>query len=626
PVEALQSQQQAIKLNDNRGVYRSRQLLDQDAAARNTAVARIYSDLGFEKLAITEGAKALSQAPDNFSAHRFMADINATQPKRKRAVDSDLLQSKLLAPLNAHTLRPELSDLQLGDGPARFSYNEFNPLFTRSGPSLLLDGFVAGNNTWGEDAIASYLDNRFSISLAQYHYESDGFRDLDWLEKDTLTAFAQLDFTPETMIQIEYSDDKQKNGDLNQHFFLEDNLPEFREDTDKEMRRFGFRHALSLNSKLLGNYSSVESESRTTRSSFDSQKTDEDNDNIEIQWLLVAERSTLIIGGNRLNRKESQDTIISFPGFPDFITTLNSDLEYNNYYLYSYIPLTPDLEFTLASSYSDDKVKRHTIDFLGTVENSDDDSQFNPKLGIVWDISDRSTIRVAAFRDRPLIASTATLEPTQIAGFNQIYDDFQDTLVTDAKRFGLGFDSKLKPDLQFGFSALYSDLKGKIYGATVDDDELFDMNRFLFNAYVYSKTISDLLLNIEYEFEKYESPETMALGLRLDSLETHRLPITLRYFFSKAFSSSLTSTYYNQEGIYDGSIEGKDDFWIIDANITYNLPRRLGKISIGAKNLLDSDFNYEDKQNNTFFNEDQSSNINELSSERIIYGKFSVNF
>ncbi|MET0060813.1 MAG: FecR domain-containing protein, partial [Candidatus Thiodiazotropha endolucinida] len=125
PVEALQAQQQAIKLNDNRGVYRSRQLLDQDEAARNTASARIYTDLGFEKMAIDKGATALSQAPDNFSAHRFMADINATQPQRRLAVDSDLLQSKLLQPLNAHTLRPKLSNLQLADGPARLSYNEF---------------------------------------------------------------------------------------------------------------------------------------------------------------------------------------------------------------------------------------------------------------------------------------------------------------------------------------------------------------------------------------------------------------------------------------------------------------------------------------------------------------------
>jgi tetratricopeptide (TPR) repeat protein len=37
PVEALQAQRKAIELNDNRGVYRSRQLLDQDEAARTAS-------------------------------------------------------------------------------------------------------------------------------------------------------------------------------------------------------------------------------------------------------------------------------------------------------------------------------------------------------------------------------------------------------------------------------------------------------------------------------------------------------------------------------------------------------------------------------------------------------------
>jgi hypothetical protein len=44
PVEALHSFQQAIDLNDNRAVYRSRLLLDADLAARS-GLGRIYTDL-----------------------------------------------------------------------------------------------------------------------------------------------------------------------------------------------------------------------------------------------------------------------------------------------------------------------------------------------------------------------------------------------------------------------------------------------------------------------------------------------------------------------------------------------------------------------------------------------------
>ena len=64
PVEALQNLQKSIELNDNRAIYRSRLLLDQDRAARGTSLARIYDDLGFEQLGLNEAAKSLIARPD----------------------------------------------------------------------------------------------------------------------------------------------------------------------------------------------------------------------------------------------------------------------------------------------------------------------------------------------------------------------------------------------------------------------------------------------------------------------------------------------------------------------------------------------------------------------------------
>ncbi|MCH8040774.1 MAG: FecR domain-containing protein, partial [Nitrospinae bacterium] len=55
PVEALQDLRKSIELNDNRAVYRSRLLLDEDHAARSATIGRIYSDLGFQQRALVEG-------------------------------------------------------------------------------------------------------------------------------------------------------------------------------------------------------------------------------------------------------------------------------------------------------------------------------------------------------------------------------------------------------------------------------------------------------------------------------------------------------------------------------------------------------------------------------------------
>ncbi|MGH8472288.1 MAG: tetratricopeptide repeat protein, partial [Gammaproteobacteria bacterium] len=60
PVEALHDMEKTIELNDDRAVYRSRLLLDSDLAARSASLGRVYSDLGFQQLALVEGWKSVN--------------------------------------------------------------------------------------------------------------------------------------------------------------------------------------------------------------------------------------------------------------------------------------------------------------------------------------------------------------------------------------------------------------------------------------------------------------------------------------------------------------------------------------------------------------------------------------
>ncbi len=71
---------EAISSNDNRAVYRSRFLLDQDLAARSASLGRVYRDLGFEQLALVEGWKSLDADPGDYSGHRFLADTLLCAP------------------------------------------------------------------------------------------------------------------------------------------------------------------------------------------------------------------------------------------------------------------------------------------------------------------------------------------------------------------------------------------------------------------------------------------------------------------------------------------------------------------------------------------------------------------
>ncbi len=164
PVEALQDLQKAIELNDNRAVYRSRLLLDSDLAARSASLARVYTDLGFQELALVEGWKSVNTDPSNFSAHRFLADSYSVLPRHEIARVSELLQSQLLQPLNMTPIQPRLAESNLflisAGGPGALSFNEFNPIFNRNGITLQTSGLIGENDTYaGEGVISGIYKN-----------------------------------------------------------------------------------------------------------------------------------------------------------------------------------------------------------------------------------------------------------------------------------------------------------------------------------------------------------------------------------------------------------------------------------------------------------------------------------
>jgi hypothetical protein len=206
-VEALQDLQRSISLNGNRAVYRSRLLLDEDLAARSASLGRIYSDLGFQQLALVEGWKSVNTDPANYSAHRFLADSYSALPRHEIARVSELLQSQLLQPLNINPVQPSLAQKNLsileGAGPSSPSFNEFNPLFLRNRLALQASGVAGSNDTFGEEVVQSGLWNRFSYSLGQFHYETDGFRENNDQTQDIYNVFMQASLSHKTSVQAE---------------------------------------------------------------------------------------------------------------------------------------------------------------------------------------------------------------------------------------------------------------------------------------------------------------------------------------------------------------------------------------------------------------------------------------
>ena len=598
PVEAVQDLRTSMALNDNRMVYRSRLLLDEDLAARSASLARIYGDLGFQQLALVEGWKSLNSDPTNYSAHRFLADAYSILPRHEVGRLSELLQTQLWQPLNLHPLQPQLGESGLGivdgAGPSQISFNEFNPLFMRDRVNLQANGIVAGNETWGNDLVVSGIQGPVSFSVGQFHYESEGFRENNDQQQDIYNFFVQVAVTPGTNLQAEYRVLDNDRGDLPLRFDPEDFSTSLREQWEAETLRFGLRHAFSRHShmivSLIGQDSSLTSQLTPIPVLSIGTTRDDDSYLAEIQQVFRTHGHQLIAGlGHFQSDRETVITQTLDLGFPVPPTPPEKDeekAEHSNAYIYAQFSTPGHLSWLVGLSASN---------FDGSIAER---KQINPKFGLTWTPTDMLTLRLAGFRvlERDLVNSQ-TVEPTHVAGFNQFYDDQSGT---DSKRYGLALDTRLSPLISAGMELSHRDLdvpfkQNEDRGGAIQDA---DWRERLYRAYWYWAATRQLAIRVEYQYEEldYDS-EIILSGVR--ELVTQRLPLGFSYMLPWGLSLDASATHIDQDGEFFDSValaawEGDDRFWVVDAKINYRLPLRHGIVSIGAENLFDENFQFQE--------------------------------
>ncbi|MFO7707143.1 MAG: FecR domain-containing protein [Desulfobacterales bacterium] len=607
PVEALRDYQKAIELNDNRAVYRSKLNLDSDEAARQAALARIYGDLGFQQLALVEGWKSVNTDPSNFSAHRFLADSYAARPRHEIARVSELLQSQLLQPLSTTPIQPRLAESNLflisAQGPANASFNEFNPLFSRDMAAVQASGIAGSNSTLGNELVASGIYGRTSLSAGQFYTDTDGFRQNAQQTDKIYNVFMQHQLSYKTSIQAEYRYRNIENGDLQLRFFEDYYDANLEEEETTRLGRFGVRHAFTPSATLIGNFTFQKADQEFgTRNSdlfLDSAvgKGDEDAYGAELSYL-HRWKSANLTGGIGYFDVDTQDkTTLRFslppplPALPPIREQFDRDVHHTNLYLYSNIRLPREVTLTLGAS----------ADFFDSDSSDEKDKdQFNPKFGIAWSPLPDTTLRAAAFRvlTRTLITNQ-TLEPTQVAGFNQFFDEER---ATDSWRYGMALDQKFSRSLFAGVELSYRDLntpytqtdpatgEPKLENANWEEKQL--------RSYLFYTPLDWVALSAEWVWEKFEREKDHADYAK--EVTTHSIPLGVTLFHASGLGASFKATYVNQEGSFappfdvENFKDGSEDFWLLDAAVSYRLPKRYGFITVGVSNLTDEKFEYFD--------------------------------
>lgn len=600
PVEALHDLQKAIELNDNRAVYRSRLLLDQDLAARSASLARIYSDLGFQQRALVEGWNSVNTDPSDFSGHRFLADTYAALPRHEIARVSELLQSQLLQPTNSTPIQPHLAESNLflisAGGPGSLSFNEFNPVFNRDGVTFQANALGGENSTWAGEGVLAGIYKKASFSLGYTHFETDGWRTNANQEDDIANAFFQLELSPDTSIQGEYRYRKTENGDLQLRFFPEDVFSGQTSTTEWNTLRLGARHRFSPDSILLGSFIYQDVDTRI----FDDQpdiapgfitfveiKAPVDAFSAEVQHLYRSRYVNFTTGIGYAKTDAPSDLFIGtvLPP-PDDVTRITTEegLKHTDVYLYSYIKPLSNLTITVGASG----------DFVSADNpESKDKDQLNPKFGVMWSPLPGTTLRGAVFRMlKRTLVTNQTLEPTQVAGFNQFFDDFNGT---KAWRYGGAVDQKFSRNVFGGleFSGRNLDVPASDqFGNAIEAD----WKENLVRGYLLWTPHPWVSLRAEYQYERIKRDAELTNGV--EEMDTHRVPLGIHFFHPCGLNASVTATYYNQDGTFErisgGFQTGNDAFWLADVAINYRLPKRYGFITVGSKNLFDEKFKYYD--------------------------------
>lgn len=598
PSAALRDFERAMAANDNRAVYRSRLLLDADRAARGASLARIYQELGFDQAAFVEATKSLDADPTNSSAHRFLSDSYAGLPRNDFARASELLQAQMLQPININPVQPQQSEVGFNlfgaAGPAATGYSEFNPLFQRDQWRLDLGAVAGSNDARGAETVLSGIENNLAYSVGHFYYKTDGFRENADFRHELSNAFVQWVASPVLNFQIEAQTRESENGDTRMRFDLNRYSPDARRRVDSDRARLGVGVAPAAGHQIL--FSGIAAERQDISTETQSgvridQSSDNDSWMGEAQYLWRADKVSAIGGGGYYDGKLSSTSALDFTGLfgmpcPPFVPSCESsadtDTRHRNAYLYGYWRALPSLFLTLGASH--DRFEELPVERRET----------NPKVGLQWQGENGTTVRLAGFDTvKRSLPAGQTLEPTQVAGFNQVFDDINGTR---ARRFGAAVDQKWGERWLAGLEGSRRELDvPRIDTATLTAvDEPRD--EWAHRAYLYWHH-DRIALSGEYFYDRFERGIPGFVDAFPIELRTHQWPLGVKYFHPSGWFAGWRTRHVRQSVAFAVSTAGdtasdRESFWLSDAQLGYRFGARRGVVSLDVRNVFDREFRY----------------------------------
>ncbi len=614
-VDALGDIETSFAKNDNRAVFRSSLLLDEDSAVRSAGLSKVFTELGFTEAGRIEAIQALNADPSNFSAHRLLADsqsalfyADATLSERRIA--------DLLAPISFNLFSA------LG---GQASLNEYDSLFDqslhRSGLNLRYDessdAFIGEVSNSGKSGNLGY-----AVSAASIY--GHGSKSKDYLRDYRADAALRYQLQPNHRLLLD------AHG-----FFRQDRSVAFEsaEDTtelDSGGVNFGYSFragpGLTILSELAVSRERLLTSSFPSERSIDSVQIFEGVEDSLVDDLILDQRTreyvtafrqgsqalyradpfSIVFGYQVLhetpNRSESSlvvdDSLGELTDQGLLLSSMSSpELTATDIYLYPTFHLASWLDLTAGVTRTDLETAREVSPFF---EDTDSQGRWNPKVGITAKPFPGLTLRGAYFENlrKSSLEDQISLEPTLVSGISQRFNDLSGTR---SRNFGLGLNYKTPGATYIGgeyirrypterianaSTALVTDFDAEDQYVALQQDPIAEnhVEQDLARAYIYQVLSPSLVATLDYA---YATEELTDQDLFSDFL-AHTAAAQLRYFHPCGAFLFSRATWRKQSGVNDALLgDGQAIGWMLDAGIGYRLPHRRGTLTFEVLNLND---------------------------------------
>jgi tetratricopeptide (TPR) repeat protein len=450
--EAIGDLETSEDLNDNRSVFRSRLLLDEDLAVSSANLASIYRDAGMDDVSVREAARAVTYDYANASAHLFLSDSynDLRDPTRfnlryETVWFNELLLANLLAPvgggrLSQHVSQQEYSSLFQADG-----LGIANSTLGRSDNKSVTE-LVSQFGTFGGTSYALDLDYQHNGGVRP----NNGLDSIEWYT----TVKQQITPQDTLFALVKYED--YHSGDNFQYYYQTNARPNYQYDEYQQpIVVGGWHHEWSpgVHTLLLGGRISTEQDfsdvagpqasqlmliqdptgalSAATALPFNVSEHDQFEIYLaELNQIFEWDRVTLSLGGrwqggSFQTQAQFSNPPSGFPGwFNDPVAQASLDEGFNRYTGYGYLTVEPleHLWLTGGAAYDD-------ITYPANFRNPPlspgeaHTCQLGPKAGLVWSPVSLLTVRGAYTRSLGGVSEDENyrLEQTQVAGFPQTF-------------------------------------------------------------------------------------------------------------------------------------------------------------------------------------------------------------